>query len=162
MLQNALFSTPKVSISFEDAMCDWAFVWGETWKSWKSRMKVNSKWMINPKLVDEDTFITFINFKFLTRNETNIFKLFKITRLNIIPNRFHPRMRMRIHHVWTFTQSPHHRINIIQTQIHPQNKREFTIENNEFCNISFLTLLHIQKDLRVPWLHKHLQNNTSL
>ena len=37
-------------------MRDWAFVWGETWKSWKSRMKVNSKWMINPKLVDEDTF----------------------------------------------------------------------------------------------------------
>ena len=50
-----VFNT-EVSISFEDAMCDWAFVWGETWKSWKSRMKVNSKWMINPKLVDEDTF----------------------------------------------------------------------------------------------------------
>ena len=69
----------------------WWTTWGGVrswlpgcWKSLTSRMKVNSKWMINPKLMDKDI-STSMNFKFFTRNKEFWHrKLFLMTRRNII------------------------------------------------------------------------------
>ena len=144
MLQNALFSTPKLHFFWR---CN---VWLSVCLRWnleKLKISYESKLKMNDysKISGWRHISTFINFKFFTRNETNILNF-----LNYQAQHYSKQISSTYADENTpcvdFHASPHqHHSN----SIHPQNKREFTIENNEFCNISFFTLLHIEKDCMI-------------